>query len=332
MSKKLTAFVSIAALLVGGYFVVQKQSPKITPPTEKLTIAHVEVPVYALVYIAENKGYFKDEGLEVTYRNFPKGLDVLSDMLEGNSDISITYETPVIRKMYEGGELRILSTSHTSTKSAAVLSPKNKGIEVANDLKGKRIGVTKTSAYEFFLYSYLVSHGIKLSDVTIVDGSLTDWGEALKNGKVDAVATGNPFLYDIKKEFPEDFFTSLGSDAYVEHSLVTVTDDTINNKKEAVANFMKALLQAEIFYKNNNKEALDAVVAETPDLSEETIRATWDQFTPVLKLDNVLLTILNREGQWFKDNGVYTDPVPDFRKAIFTDYLKNVKPDAVTLY
>ena len=92
------------------------------------------------------------------------------------------------------------------------------------------------------------------------------------------------------------------------------------------------MAKSEELYKTHNQEALDAVIAEIPKVSNETIRGTWNQFTPTLTLNNVLLTLLNREGQWFKDNGIYTTELPDFRNAIFTDYLKSVKPEAVTLY
>jgi NitT/TauT family transport system substrate-binding protein len=311
---------------------MQKQLPKITPPTEKLIVSSVDTPGFALLYIAQNKGYFKDEGLEVTNKRVPRGVDALTDAVNGDSDIAFAFEAPVVRKIFEGEKLKIISIMHTSTENVAIAGRKDKGITVSNDLKGKRIGVTKTSSYEFFLYSYLLSQGIPLRDVTIVDGEHADWATALKDGKVDAVATGNPFIYNVKKEFPEGSLSIFQSEVYTEHALMSASDNSLKNKKEVILKFLRALKKAEDFTKSNNQEALEAVVAELPSFSAESIRDTWDQFTPTLKLDNVLLTLLNREGQWFRDNGIYTTEVPDFRKAIFTDYLKSVKPDAVTIY
>lgn len=332
MSKLLIAFIIIITLLVGGYFVMQRQQPKSPQAPEKLTLAMFDNPTFALVLIAQNKGFFKDDNLEITYRKIGRGIDNLADALKGNSDLGWSYETPAVRKIYEGEKLRIVTTLHTSTKNVGLTARKDKGITVATDLRGKKIGVPKNSAYEFFLYSFLLSRGVKLSEATFVDGDFANMAPLLKDGKVDAVAIGNPWFHDIVKEYPPESLSIFQSEVYTENGVLAGREDIVIRKKEAIVRFLRALVRAENLYKTDNQQALDAVIAELPTVSEETIRNTWNQFTPTLRLDNVLLTLLNREGQWFKDNGTYKTEVPDFRKAIFTDYLSSVKPSAVTLY
>lgn len=327
--KKFLIILIIIVTILGAYIVFPGQKVQ---PVAKLTVASVDTPGFALFYIAQNKGYFKEENLEVTNKPFPRGIDALSDMLKGYSDLAFAYEAPVVRKIYEGGQLRILSSVTISTKNVAIVGRKDKGISVATDLKGKKIGVTKNSAHEFFLYSYLTSQGIRLSDVTIVDGEFKSLAGMLKAGKVDAVSSGNPFLYDVKKEFPVEEIAVFYSDSYTESALLSGRDDIVASKKEAMIRFIRALDKAEKLYLSNNKEALEAVVTELPTLSEETIRGTWGAYTPTLILNNVLLTLLNREGQWFKDNEIYTSELPNFRNAVLPDYLKTVKPDSVTIY
>lgn len=336
MPKILVVSIAIVAVLVGGYFVARKNFiPKQAPQsTLKLTIATVEIPLptFALAYIAKNKGYFQDEGLDITYARFPRGIDALNDVLKGNSDIGYAYETPAVRKIYEGEKLRIITTLHTSTNGTALIAREDRGILTVDDLKGKKIGVTKNSSFEFFLQSYLLSQGIKLSDVTFVDGEFADMAVLLKTGKADAVAIGSPYFYDIQKEYPESALSIFQSEVYTENGILAGREDIINNKKEAITRFLRALSKAEDFYKANNQGALNAVIVELPSFSEESIRGTWDKFIPELKLDNVLLTLLNREGQWFKDNGIYKTEVPNFRDAIAAGYLKEVKSEAVTIF
>src|SRR3989344_2960036 len=101
----------------------------------------------------------------------------------------------------------------------------------------------------------------------------------LKDGKVDAVAIGNPYRYNIKKEFPQESLITFESEIYTEMSLLAGREDIIKNKKEAITRLLKALVKAENFYKADNKMALDAVVTELPMISEETIRGTWDKYT-----------------------------------------------------
>ena len=331
MNKKIIIGV-VGLVILGGVFAYY-QNVNTNPKTiEKLTVALPEQPTFALVYIAQNKGYFKDKGLDVTFKNVSTGKEAFDSAFNGRSDVGIGYEAPAVRTLYEGKDLSIISTLHTSTKNGALIARKDKGIHKIEDIKHKKIGVTFTSSDEFFLISYLTSEGIKLSEVTLINGAFKDLPGMLLSGKVDAVVEQNPYFYDIKKAFPKNSLTIFQSDIYTANSVLAGSTTVIKNKSEAIARFLKALVKAEDLIKNNKEDAIQSVVVSLPNLKEESIRGTWDQFTPVLKLDNILVTLLEQEGQWFKDNNVYKGPLPDFRKAIFTDYLKKVKPEAVTIY
>ena len=318
--------------VAGGVFAYYQNVDTMPKTVEKITIAWADQPAFGLMYIAEKEGYFKDEGLDVTYHKFTTGRDALADALSGNSDIATVYEAPVVRQIYTGKDVSLISTLHISSKNAALIGRRDRGILNIEDLKSKKIGVAKGTAEEFFLYSYLTSKGIRLSDVTLVNGDFTDMKTFLRDGRADAVVSEGPYFYEIKKEFPADTITIFQSDVYTENSVLAGNTNVIENKKEVLTRLLKALVRAESLLETNQEEAIKAVVDSLSTFSEESIRGTWDQFTPVLKLDNVLLTVLEREAQWFKDNNVYQGPLPDFRKTIFTDYLKAVKPEAVTVY
>jgi hypothetical protein len=79
-------------------------------------------------------------------------------------------------------------------------------------------------------------------------------------------------------------------------------------------------------------EAVGIVISSLPNFSEESIRGTWATFKPEMKLSNVLLTNLEREGQWLKDNDIYAEDFPNFKNMIYIDYLKEINPESVTLY
>ena len=335
MNKKIITGVLVLAVL-GGIVVfsqhgnvLKTQRPK---TIEKITIAWADQTSFALMYIAQNKDYFTDEGLDVTYRKFTTGRDALADVINGNSDIATVYEAPVVRQLYQGKDISIISTLHTSSKNAALIGRRDKNITRIEDIKNKKIGVAKGTAEEFFLYSYLTSQGIQLSDVTLINGEFKDMLSMLRDGKADAVVATNPYFYEIKKQFSPDEIIIFQSDVYTENSLLVGNTNKIKNKKETFTRLLKALVRAENLLHNNQAEAIKVVVDSLPTFSEESIRATWDQLTPELVLNNVLLTLLEREATWFKDNNLYTGQIPDFRKAIFADYLKAVKPEVVTIY
>jgi len=82
---------------------------------ENLTIAEASQAVFALVYIADEKGFFADEGQKVTFNMFTSSRDALNRVVQGNSDIGTVFETPDVLQSYQGDELRIVSTLHNSS-------------------------------------------------------------------------------------------------------------------------------------------------------------------------------------------------------------------------
>jgi ABC-type nitrate/sulfonate/bicarbonate transport system substrate-binding protein len=50
---------------------------------EKLVIPEASQPVFALLYVADAKGFFKEAGREVTFKSFPLGRDALGSVIEG---------------------------------------------------------------------------------------------------------------------------------------------------------------------------------------------------------------------------------------------------------
>ena len=82
---------------------------------ENLTIAEASQAVFALVYIADEKGFFADEGQKVTFNMFTSGKDALNSVVQGNSDIGTVFAVPDVLQSYQGDELRIVSTLHNSS-------------------------------------------------------------------------------------------------------------------------------------------------------------------------------------------------------------------------
>ncbi len=317
----------IATLIILAVILVKSKKGN-----EKIIIADAQQPVFSLVYVADQKGYFKDEGLEVSYTKFNFGKDALADVIHGNSDIATVYESPVVRKVYEGEKLSAISTLHISNRNTAVVGLKDRGINEASDLRGKKIAVPRGTNAEIFLYSLLLINDIDLSEITIIDMLPEKMGQALRDGSIDGVSLFNPFLDKIEHEFKREQISVIFSNTYTEMSLLVGKRDYVAQNPEEILKLLRALIKAEDFTNNNQDEAIKIVNHWLPNYNEAEITRQWPSFKKTAVLNNTLLTILNREAQFYKDAGFYSKPVPSFRDLIFTDYLKKVKPEAVTVY
>lgn len=299
---------------------------------QPLSIAVVALPAVALVYVADEKGYFRDEGVDVTLSSFKLGRDALASALAGRADLATAFDAPVVRRLAEGEDLVILTTLHRSVASHAVLARRDRGIERPADLRGKRIGVTKGISTDYFLSVFLTSEGLPLQAVTEVPLEPADYEKALLGGAVDALVAFNPHIHTLRAALGDGKAALFLSDLYQETSLLAGRRERIGEKREAVARALRALARAEDFIRANEEDSLRIVAARLADrFPESAVRAGWGAIRAELRLDNLLLTQLIQQGHWLREHDGRDAPLPDFERALAGDYLAQVRPKAVTV-
>ncbi len=296
-----------------------------------ITIAEAHQPAFALLYIAQEKGFFNDQALQVKYHRFTSGRDALDDVVAGNADLATVFETPVVLQALAGVDLRILSTLHQSSNNTGLLALRASGIEKAADLIGKRIGVPFNTNAQFFLSLYLQSQGISSQDIHLVDTAPEDLPKQLLAGNLDAVAIWNPYLHSIKAQFKKEALIHFRSDVYTEMSVLAARENTLFNKKVAIQRLYHALARAEKFLQNHPQQALALVLKQFRQDQHQSIREVWPGIKATLALDNLLLNVLRGEAQWFYQQGVVKDLRLDFENIFYSQFLSEVNVYGVTV-
>ena len=245
---------------------------------ESVTIAEASQPVFALVYIADANGYFDDEGLDVSFKSFTSARDALNSVIDRESDIATVYETPVVLKTYEGVNLGVITSLHTSNKNTGLVARRDRGIDVPEDLRGKTIAVTSGTNAEFFLSLFLSTIGINLSEVSLIDTKPEEMAGVLRDGSVDAVAIWNPNLYNARQSLPEEKLAIFFSDVYTEFSVLAGRRELVTERPKAMQALVKAVVKAEKFLEANPGEAIEIVIKRLSNQPETTIRGVWSEF------------------------------------------------------
>ena len=109
----------------------------------KVVLAQNPVPHSALPIIAKKKGYFKEEGLDVTVQEFTTGKLCFDAMLGGGADFSTVAETPIMYAGFSKQPVYVIATIESSPLSVKVLARKDKGVSKPGDLRGKAVGTFK---------------------------------------------------------------------------------------------------------------------------------------------------------------------------------------------
>ena len=247
----------------------ESPSTAATPIPLTVGLGYIPSVQFAQFYLAQQAGYYKDAGLEVTLQN-KIDPDLITLLGQGAVDIGNGDGTSVIPAVSQGIPVVYTSTIYGQFPSI-VLAKADSGIKTAADLKGKKIGIPgRYGSSWIMLQALLKSASLTVDDVTIVE--FPDYGQAtaLQQGAVDA-ATGfanNEPIQLRKAGITPVVLTVDGITPLPGPGLVTGTK-TLAAKKDALTAFTAATLRAMDEIAANPQAGLDATYKLVPDLAQD---------------------------------------------------------------
>ncbi len=324
------AFLAVLAI-IGSFSACTRSDQKSPALPEKITIAYSTPPYSVLIDIAQNRGYFLEEGLDVTPRVYTYGKLAFDALLEGKADIATVGETPFILAVMKGNTVSLIATIQTSNKNNAIIARKDKGILAPPDLKGRKIGATFGTIGEFFMDAFLVSHGISRKDMKVVNLAPEAMQNALANGDVDAVSSWNPNAVQLLKALGNKGTVFYDADIYTQTFNVVANREYIHKNAGRVNKVVLALVKAEKFASQNPVEA-QKIIAARSGMDMASIGSMWNDNTFSVTLDQSLLLAMEDESRWAVKSGLTAGAkIPNYLDYIYFDGLASVKPKAVRI-
>ena len=160
------ASIIIMCLMMTAVLGCQQQPEKYTGPVEKITVAAAEYLTGALIYVAEDQGFFEENGLDVTIKGYGSGKACADALINGEVDISTSAGFVFVSNSFDYTDLRIFGTVATA-QVKELIARKDKGITTMDDLVGKKIGVTRKSGAEFLFGVFLTFNALSYEDVEL---------------------------------------------------------------------------------------------------------------------------------------------------------------------
>ncbi|MDP2744130.1 MAG: MetQ/NlpA family ABC transporter substrate-binding protein [Dehalococcoidia bacterium] len=164
---------------------------------QKLTIGLLPIIDSLPFYVAEQQGYFKDEGLQVEFVTFTSALERDTALQTGQTDgqLADLIATGLLNKDQE--RVKIVKSTYAATPQRAMISliagPGGK-ISSPADLRGKKIGVSENSLIDYITDELLGTAGLSAKDVQKVGvPSIAVRMQMLTQGQLDAATLPDPF-------------------------------------------------------------------------------------------------------------------------------------------
>jgi NitT/TauT family transport system substrate-binding protein len=331
MNRKIIIGILVAIIItglgVGSYFWFF-QPKKYTGQVEKITLAAYTGEAGAMVYIAEDQGFFEEYGLEVTIKDFGSGKACADAIIADEADVSTSAGFAFVSYSFEHSNLKIFGTVATAEVKELV-ARKDKGITTIDDLLGKKVGVTKKSGAEFLFGRFLTLNNFTLQDVEIVDLKPLEIVESILNGDIDASFTWDPYSYDIKKELGDNAISWPGGEDF--YFVLITKEDWLVNNSVAAERLIKSLLATEEYVKDHSSEAKD-FVTDRFEYESDYIEYSWPKQEFNVILSQAMLITFDAQARWkIENNLTNATEIPNYLEYIYLDALKDVKPEAVTI-
>lgn len=334
MKRYLVALALIAVVCAGGYaawwLVPHAETAPASPP-EQITVGLEPNQANSLIYIADEKGYFAENGLSITLKDYPSGAAAVDGMLAGEADIAMATEFVLAGQALTQDHVRTFACID-KFEQVSILGRNDRGVRNASDLKAKTIGLPLKTSPEFYLGRYLNLHGIEVRDVTIVDVRAPQLADTLANGTVDAVVVWQPYVMGITDRMKTGLVVWPAESGQAAYCTAITTDTWLSRQREPSRRFLNALARAETDVAQD-PAAAQAIAEKRLNYDSTYMNAIWPEHRFALSLDQALVAAMEDEARWkIANNLTNATAIPDFRTYVDTTALEQVRPESVRVF
>ena len=258
--------------------------------TVSIQIDGSAVPYYAPLYLAQENGYFAEEGLNVEFY-YAAAADIVKNVAAGNVEFGFPNADAVVAAKAQGIPVKVVHTTYQEGLGAIIFGS-DSGISTPADLKGKKVAVTSLGSANYFqLQAAMESAGLTIVGTGAILTALTE-------GQVDAIVFSklrtielNNSGYAASEITCDQFLPSFGN-------VLVAGDKLVAEDPETVDGFCRALNKA-IEY------IIDGHVEEAVDMSIEKYAPTFAEKRDVVVqiLNDVFVKTL-WQSDYTKENGI----------------------------
>ena len=281
------------------------------------------------IWLALERGLYKAEGLDVTYRLFPSGTTAFQSFQTGQGDIVMTGDLPSVQYFFRSnGNYRTIAAIERDAKGYVVIAAKE--IVKPQDLIGKTIATRVGSTGSWFISEYLKKNGVDPSKVSVKNLDTQVLPAALCGGEIAAFFIWQPIGSRTLEICPDKAHLLSDATGYVQGYLVAgARPDWLSSAqgKDIATRWLRATIKGRDLA-DKDFPAVAAYAKAKLDLSEKATRDQWDTNTRPLALDKVYYDDFCSLSRWARDEKLTDQPI-DFAKLTWPDGLRAISAKLV---
>ncbi len=257
---------------------------------------------FAGYYAAQEKGYYRDVGLDVSFLEAHPGDSPVQAVMEGKAEYGVASSSLLLAR--KAGAPVVVLASIFQHSALVLIAPQLRPSQGVHDLLGKRVMLDSQGDE---LLAYLKQEGIPPDRITRVEHSLNT--QDLIDGKVDAMAayiTNEPYFLD-RAGFSYQVYTprSVGIDFYGDNLFTTEQELKLHPARAKA--FREASLRGWNYAMDHPEEIVDLILAKYPNQNtRDYYLFEARQMVPMLRSDIIEIGYIN-PGRWRHIADTYAD-------------------------
>lgn len=260
---------------------------------QRVNIAFQKWVGYGPLYLAQEKGFFKEEGIELVFVDEQLDSARRDAFKQGMLDCEAgTIDLLVSKRAEDTPIVAVVEIDHSLGSDGIVAT---EDIRTVEDLIGKKVAFARDDVGETFVSYLFHKKGLSLNDMTIVPRRPDDAWLAFLNGEVDAAVTWEPWLSKAAQRPGGHILISTREERDIIIDTLNIRQDIVKNNPELVKGLMRGWFKGVAYCKEHPVEASE-IIAKHYDVTPEEYR---EQVTG-LKWDSYEKQIEEKEAdEWF---------------------------------
>jgi aliphatic sulfonates family ABC transporter substrate-binding protein len=300
------------SLITGRAFAADKQ--------EAVKLILASQPSVFQPIIAQEKGFFAEEGLNIEINQFSYGPPIVEAITSKNVDFGFLGDLPAYSAIANNAGIVVIGSIGKSSVMHGIVVRSDRNINTLSDLKGKAIGVPFGSNTQPLVYLYLDKAGLTEDDVEIFNIAAADLPSALVRGDIDAGVVWEPVLSVATKTGNPVKLLATAEGIKLFADPIIARKEFVEAHPEETAKLLRALNKAGVWSHENQKEAAE-IQNKVTEVDQEALLLTLSRKDLSAGIDDAWLAAFEKGAQDAFKYGLLKKDI-NVRDYVKLDYLK----------
>ncbi len=224
------------------------QAPAATPAPTRVSVGVLRLSSSGPIFIADARGYFREQGLEVELKFFTAAQQVPVAVTSGDAEFGVTGLTAGFFNLAGRGALRIIASQSREEPGFPLVAymatnqAYEGGLRSLRDLAGRRVGITTVgSTFHYSLGLLARKYGFEMSRITMVPlQALPNMAAAFKGGQVDAILAPATLARQLEAENAGRVLGWVGDETPWQLGALFTSPRMIEQRRDVVERFVRA--------------------------------------------------------------------------------------------